>query len=73
MAFPNNIADITTNLNESELTEVVRAIENKEVDWEEGRVGFTKPPAGFTGYFSYNGSQYEMFEDWEIVKEIKRL
>jgi hypothetical protein len=64
--MPEKISDINTNLSEADLIEVVAAIENEEVVWEESSLYV----ADRIGFFTYDDKKYRLFEYFECVISI---
>ncbi len=69
MAFPKRIADITTNLTLSKLSDVVAAVKNNKVMWGHHSM-YAEVCSAF---FMYKGIRYEMTEWCEEVKALYKV
>lgn len=68
MAFPNNLTDISTNLEPAELVEVVKAVEEDRVAWVPETSSVFAGSSG--GQFDYKGARYELSEFFEMVSSL---
>lgn len=68
MAFPGNHSEISTNLSNSELSDIIKAVEEKRITWiPESSYVFGE---GAVGEFEYKGALYKLTELFEIVTSL---
>jgi hypothetical protein len=73
----HTIDGVSTNLTAEELTEVIKAVDEKRVVWDEDATYLSDGSAAGAGYcegkFTYDGRRYLLTEDFEKLASLTRL